>query len=110
MERSCLRVRSQQAVKATARYLLSRRSRVRGSSIVISSTPRSHPSALTTRCSQPPHREATSVYLPPHPAVAYLFLVRRLSNTREQFQVNKYVEQKKQRRQICQRQKVLYSA
>jgi ketosteroid isomerase-like protein len=45
MALSCPKARSRQAVKATARYLLSRRSRVLGSSIVTSSTPRSLPSA-----------------------------------------------------------------
>src|SRR5262245_2464442 len=49
MARSCAKAKSRQAVKATARYLLSKRSRVRGSSIVTSSTPRSHPSAAVDR-------------------------------------------------------------
>src|SRR5437899_1250033 len=37
-----------------------------------------HRFRLTNRCSQRPHRGTTSACLPQHPAVAYLFLVRRM--------------------------------
>src|SRR5262245_49772307 len=59
---SCPKARSRQAVKATVRYLFSGRSRVRGSSIVTSSTPRSHSSVKCRFISQqlPPLRPLPS--------------------------------------------------